>query len=298
MYCRLAKFREFFFTCSLEIGLPFLIPDALEAVQIPVIIALDQGADLIEQSALQHDIHPLIDTGIQVRSVHRQPDHEHIIQRLMRLPLFDGAFGFAVMDDAQCADDPFPVVRMDLFARLRIHDLQCTVQLLLAQRIQKAQIVFIRLFLGERIIIERGLDVQAGAAAQDRHAPFIQDLLQAFPASFLKHFYIIFFMVIQLIDQMMRDALHLFLRHFGAADIQTAVHLDGISADDFSLQASCQFHAERGLAHAGRADDDDHLILLLSHVRTPCAAARRSCTRWSAGRADSETAAHIDSDHR
>lgn len=104
---------------------------------------------------------------------------------------------------------------------------------------------------------QQGVEVQAGAAGQDRDAPARGDLFHR-PARVggelggriglprLAH-----------VDQMVRRR-HLFGRAgLGRADVQAAVDQGRVDADDLRVQALRPIQRERGLARGGRAHQGD-----------------------------------------
>ena len=62
---------------------------------------------------------------------------------------------------------------------------------------------------------------------------------------------------------MVRDAVGLFRRHLGGADIEAFIDLHRICADDLAAELLSQRNAQRGLAGRGRADHSEDRVLFL-----------------------------------
>ena len=114
-----------------------------------------------------------------------------------------------------------------------------------------------RPFFGKINAVEHGLDIKPGAADKNRNPPGGIDFLHIFGRQFLKQDNIKFFVRIQLVNQVMRDALHFFWPDFGGADIHVTVHLHGIRGNDRSADSFCQFYGKRCFAGRGRPGEYD-----------------------------------------
>ena len=264
-------------SAAVLIPVPFFITDALEPRCLPDVWILCQQSDLFQQTVLHHLIDPLIDAGIQLIARHRQTDPEDVIQRLMFLPCFPLALLRSAVCDHQRPDQPTAVVAVDRLSGLWIDERQCRIQHIIAQAFQKGLMCRIRLFFFKYIIVKRRLDIQSRTAAEDRLFSSGADRFDTGTTTLLKQPDIVFLGRIIFIDQMVRNALLFLSGDLCASDVELTVHLNGIPADDLSVQFLRQLDAERSLPDTGRTDDDDDGFFSISHVQTPFAVVHLSC---------------------
>ena len=118
---------------------------------------------------------------------------------------------------------------------------------------------------------ERGPDVEAGAADEDRDlAALLQvgehgvdEVLVLRDARGLGD--------VPDVEQMVRDAPALGLRELGGADVHARIQLHGVGVDDLAVEFQRQVHGQVRLARGGRAYDGDQ------HVRTLVNCAGPAC---------------------
>ena len=104
---------------------------------------------------------------------------------------------------------------------------------------------------------QQGLEIQPGAAGQDRQPAAAGDVVQRGAGVNGEFGRRVRLPRIANVDQVVRHPASLVQGRLGRADVQAAVHQRRINADDFPAKTARAFKRERGLARRGRAHDGD-----------------------------------------
>ena len=76
--------------------------------------------------------------------------------------------------------------------------------------------------------IEKRLNIEAGTADEDRDMAAPVDAVDRFRRHLLEGLHVIIGVDVDDVDEVVRNTLHLLLRHLRRADVEAAVDLDGI----------------------------------------------------------------------
>ena len=191
----------------------------------------------------------------------------------LALPIGDAAAGRLV--DLERADDPADVVVVDLGRRLRVDPAE-----LLMQRVGAARFGLERHALAEGLVgrgrrdlpaFEQGPDVLAGAADDDRQATTGLDIGDR-GARVVK----VFgerdrLSDVSQIEAVVRHPFAVGIGRFGGADVQAAVELTRVGADDLTVELLGELQRPARLPRGGRSDDGKDRQLVGQPVR------RRRC---------------------
>src|SRR3989344_911180 len=123
----------------------------------------------------------------------------------------------------------------------------------------------IRLHAGEGLVLDEGLDPEAGAAGDDRKLSSFQDFLVRFLGIAQEVGDIVVLFRVRDIQEMVRSERLLGFRHFAAADIHAAIDLAAVGRDDLTVVFLGQRNSQIRLAGGSRSEDDDGLGRILFH---------------------------------
>ena len=162
---------------------------------------------------------------------------------------------------------PHLIVRVDGGSGFRVHLFQLFVQgsrAFFGQFCRQLLPQAVRGFFGrEADAVEEALNVQPGAAHQDGQLSAGGEVGFQRPGQRSEIRHAEGLVRLQKIDGMVRDAVGLFRRHLGGADIEAFVDLHRICADDLAAELLGQRNAQRGLAGRGRADHSEDRVFFL-----------------------------------
>ncbi|CDN43153.1 hypothetical protein BN871_CL_00640 [Paenibacillus sp. P22] len=223
---------------------------------------LQQAGDLLRQPGLHHEIDSLLDSAVQLRTVHLQSQNNQFVGRLFflsgelaahRLPRH--------MDNFQRPDDSSHIVGMQLGRGLGIGGSQPGMQGIDAIGIRELLELrtegFVRARLGEPVSVADRLDVESGAADNEWKLAAGCDLRNEAAARFLEVGGRVGLVRIPDIDEMVGNPLHLITGNFGRADVHSPVDLHGVSRDDFRVPCLGKLQAQLRLADGRRPDQNE-----------------------------------------
>ena len=144
----------------------------------------------------------------------------------------------------QGPDDPFNIICMNFFGRLRIYGPKLRMEgicaLLGGQCFQFVAVTHITVIFCKINIIDKCLNIKACTAYNDGNFSVINNLFHGRFGHFLKNNDVKFFIRIKGIHKIMGNPVH-FLRHnLGCSNIHVFVHLHGVCTNDLSANGFCQ----------------------------------------------------------
>ena len=245
-----------------EMGAELAVTDEVEGLEAGTEAASEQGADFVQPARGKHGAGTALDAGVEGGARRHEADFEGqktFEARTREAEEFaHGAAGGEANFDG--ADDLGGVAGRDAGGGGGIEAGEETMEIFGAAGARAAAQAFAEL-LGAggsvRQAFEKGAEIEAGAGGDDGQALAGTKILEDFEGEAAVIAGGEDLVRLEEVHEVVRDGGLLGRANLGGADIEVAVDLGGIAAEDFSVPAASDFNGEGGFAGGGGAEDDD-----------------------------------------
>ena len=246
-----------------------LVADGFQRRRRFVVSHLPKGFDFIQKTVLNQFQHPSVDSVVQPLPVHRDSEQPEVISfpQAARIQVLYVGAEFVRFDGTNHLSG---IVGMNSFRRFRIHRRQNFVHVFAAHLLRHifqfpAALSAVGRFRRKIHIVQHGIQVQSGTAAQNRRLAPCQNIIDGLQCHFLipRHCHILF--RIDDAVQMMRHGAHIRRTRLGTADIQIFVQLNGIAIHDFAVNPPGKVIGNYALSNRCRPGNNINCFLLCRH---------------------------------